>query len=123
MSDRVIGATIPNAQAILDEVNAEISQNPICIYSKGTDTAPRCRFTIETAQFFQSLGVPFKMIDVLEQPDKRQVLSEMTEWPTLPKVFINQKFYGDTDILGPMLQNGELEQILRQTFTERVQPS
>ena len=28
----------------------------------------------------------------------------MTDWPTLPKVFINGKFYGDTDILGPMAE-------------------
>jgi monothiol glutaredoxin len=40
----------------------------------------------------------------------------MTNWPTLPKVFINGKFYGDTDILGPMAQNGELQKILEETF-------
>ncbi len=40
----------------------------------------------------------------------------MTDWPTLPKVFIAGKFYGDTDILGPMAQEGELEPILAETF-------
>ena len=40
---------------------------------------------------------------------KREALAEMTNWPTLPKVFINGTFYGDTDILGPMVENGELE--------------
>jgi monothiol glutaredoxin len=40
----------------------------------------------------------------------------MTNWPTLPKVFINGKFYGDTDILGPMAQNGELQTVLKETF-------
>ena len=40
----------------------------------------------------------------------------MTNWPTLPKVFIDGKFYGDTDILGPMAQNGELQTVLRDAF-------
>jgi monothiol glutaredoxin len=34
----------------------------------------------------------------------------------LPKVFINGKFYGDTDILGPMADNGELEAVLKEAF-------
>jgi monothiol glutaredoxin len=48
--------------------------------------------------------------------DKRQALSEMTDWPTLPKVFINGQFYGDTDILGPMEESGELQALLKKTF-------
>jgi len=47
---------------------------------------------------------------------KRQVLSEMTDWPTLPKVFIAGKFYGDTDILEPMAQSGELQKVLEEAF-------
>jgi monothiol glutaredoxin len=47
---------------------------------------------------------------------KRDALSEMTNWPTLPKVFINGTFYGDTDILGPMAQSGELQKVLEETF-------
>jgi monothiol glutaredoxin len=40
----------------------------------------------------------------------------MTDWPTLPKVFIRGKFYGDTDILGPMAENGELQSTLKEAF-------
>ncbi len=53
-------------------------------------------------EFFNRFGYPFEVIDVLENMPKREALAEMTNWPTLPKVFINGKFYGDTDILGPM---------------------
>jgi monothiol glutaredoxin len=54
---------------------------------------------------------------------KREVLSQMTEWPTLPKVFIGGKFYGDTDILGPMHENGELKTVLAEAFAGRPEPS
>jgi monothiol glutaredoxin len=53
--------------------------------------------------------------------EKREVLAEMTNWPTLPKVFIDGKFYGDTDILGPMAQNGELRTVLRDAFGSEPQ--
>lgn len=99
-----------------NEIEREIAGNKILVYGKGTKTMPRCGFTLETIEFFNSFGYPFEVIDVLENMPKREVLAEMTNWPTLPKVFINGKFYGDTDILGPMAQNGELQNVLQEIF-------
>lgn len=101
------------------EVEAELRQHPIMIYSKGTKDMPRCGFTMETIQFFQQFDVPFEMQDVLDNPEKRQFLSDMTDWPTLPKIFINGQFYGDTDILGPMAERGELQTLLNETFNQQ----
>jgi monothiol glutaredoxin len=99
-----------------EEIEREIAANKILVYGKGTKTMPRCGFTLETIEFFNNFGYPFEVVDVLENMSKREVLSEMTNWPTLPKVFINGKFYGDTDILGPMAQNGELQKVFEETF-------
>jgi monothiol glutaredoxin len=104
------------------EIEREVAANTILVYGKGTKTMPRCGFTLETIQFFDSFGYPFEVIDVLENMPKREVLSEMTNWPTLPKVFINGKFYGDTDILGPMAENGELQKVLHEAFGHAGQP-
>lgn len=98
------------------EIESEIQRNRILVYGKGTRQAPRCGFTLETVQFFDDLGFPFEVVDVLANTEKRNALSEMTNWPTLPKVFINGKFYGDTDILAPMLENGELQRVLGEAF-------
>jgi len=103
------------------EIAAEVAANKILVYGKGTKTAPRCGFTLETIQFFDHFGYPFEVVDVLENMPKREVLAEMTNWPTLPKVFIDGKFYGDTDILGPMAQNGELQTVLREAFGGEAQ--
>jgi monothiol glutaredoxin len=99
-----------------DEITREITANRIVVYGKGTKAAPRCGFTLETIEFFTGFGYPFEVIDVLENIPKRDALSEMTDWPTLPKVFIKGKFYGDTDILGPMAQSGELQTTLEEAF-------
>ncbi|GAC1658176.1 MAG: Grx4 family monothiol glutaredoxin [Candidatus Elarobacter sp.] len=99
-----------------DEIKREITDNPIVVYGKGTKDAPRCGFTLETIQFFNAFGYPFEVVDVLENMPKRQALSEMTDWQTLPKVFIAGQFYGDTDILGPMAKSGELTKVLEAAF-------
>jgi monothiol glutaredoxin len=99
-----------------EEIEREVAANKILVYGKGTKTMPRCGFTLETIEFFNHFGYPFEVIDVLENMPKREVLSEMTNWPTLPKIFINGKFYGDTDIVGPMAQNGELQTLLKEAF-------
>ncbi len=104
------------SQQLVQEINGEITAHKIVIYGKGTKTAPRCGFTLETIEFFNRFGYPFEVVDVLENPNKRETLSEMTNWPTLPKVFINGKFYGDTDILGPMNEKGELAALLEESF-------
>jgi monothiol glutaredoxin len=104
------------SDTLKSEIAAEISANKILVYGKGTKTAPRCGFTLETIEFFNHFGYPFEVVDVLENMEKREELSEMTNWPTLPKVFIDGKFYGDTDILGPMAQSGELQTVLRDAF-------
>ncbi len=99
-----------------EEIAREIAENTILVYGKGTKTAPRCGFTLETIEFFNRFGYPFEVIDVLENMPKREALAQMTDWPTLPKVFINGKFYGDTDILGPMAESGELQTTLEKAF-------
>ena len=101
-------------------IDREIGEHTILVYGKGTKDAPRCGFTLETIQFFDELGYPFEVVDVLFDEAKRKTLSEMTNWPTLPKVFIKGKFYGDTDVLGPMRDNGELGTVLQDAFREKV---
>ncbi len=101
---------------IEDEIQGEIKKHKILIYGKGTKAMPMCGFTKETMQFFDKYGYPYELVDVLQNPAKREVLTKMTNWPTLPKVFIDGKFYGDTDILDPMEKKGEVEPLLKDAF-------
>lgn len=105
----------------LDEttIKQEIQDNPILIYGKGTKEAPKCGFTVETIQFFEKYGYPFTVIDVLNDMPRREILSKMTNWPTLPKVFIGTEFYGDTDILDEMEKKGEVKPLLDRVFQKK----
>jgi monothiol glutaredoxin len=99
-----------------DDIKREIADNTVLVYGKGTKDAPRCGFTLETIQFFNAFGYPFEVVDVLENMPKREALAQLTDWPTLPKVFIGGQFYGDTDILEPMARSGELTKLLEKAF-------
>src|SRR5438046_1276795 len=104
------------ADPIEDEIQQEIKSHKILVYGKGTKTMPMCGFTRETMQFFDKYGYPYEIIDVLQNQPKRDTLTRITNWPTLPKVFINGQFYGDTDVLEPMEKKGELAPLLKSTF-------
>jgi monothiol glutaredoxin len=104
-------------------VKEEIKKHKILIYGKGTKEFPKCGFTIETMEFFNRFGYSYEIIDVLNDMEKRNYLTQMTNWPTLPKVFINGKFYGDTDILEPMAKKGELQAILKEAFEGSNKPA
>ncbi len=104
------------ADPIEEEIQQEIKAHKILIYGKGTKMMPMCGFTKETMSFFDKYGYPYEVVDVLQNPAKREVLTKMTNWPTLPKVFIDGQFYGDTDNLGPMEQKGEVEPLLKTAF-------
>ena len=103
---------------IEDQIKEEITANKILIYGKGTKAAPKCGFTAETVQFFNKYGYPFEVVNCLEDMTKREALNKMTNWPTLPKVFIDGKFYGDTDILDEMESKGEVEPLIKAAFGE-----
>lgn len=110
------------SDTIRQEIESEIAGNTVVVYGKGTKEMPRCGFTLETVEFFKRFGYPFEVVDVLENMPKREALSAMTDWPTLPKVFIAGKFYGDTDILGPMDEQGELRPLLDEAFAGKAEP-
>ena len=112
-----------SADVIRTEIDKEVAENTILVYGKGTKDMPRCGFTRETIAFFNRYGYPFEVVDVLENMPKREVLSKMTNWPTLPKIFIAGKFYGDTDILEPMAENGELKTVLAEAFPGTPEPA
>ncbi len=106
------------ADPIEEEIQQEIKANKILIYGKGTKALPMCGFTRETMQFFDKYGYSYEVVDVLQNQAKRETLTRMTNWPTLPKVFINGQFYGDTDVLDPMEKKGEIEPLLKAAFEQ-----
>src|ERR1700736_6187968 len=73
---------------------------------------PACGFSARSVAMLQSLGRPFAAVDVLPDPRIRQELSSLSDWPTIPQLFIDGELVGGCDIVTEMYQSGELQQAL-----------
>ena len=52
-------------------------------------------------------------INVLEDEQVRQEIKDYSQWPTIPQLYINEKFIGGADIVSEMYETGELLELLR----------
>lgn len=99
------------SEELKQRIRQEIGENPIHIYMKGTPDFPMCGFSKAACDAFCSLGVSFTATNVLEDLDSyRAALMEVSNWPTIPQVFIGGEFIGGSDIVRQMLASGELQQ-------------
>lgn len=97
---------------IRDAIAQAIDENPVILFMKGTPDQPMCGFSARTAGALQSLGAPFAAVDILPDPRIRQELSALSNWPTIPQLFVNGELIGGADIVAELYESGELAQVL-----------
>ena len=96
-----------------EQIINDIKNNPVILYMKGTQDMPMCGFSNSVVQLLRQYGVEFKDVNVLEDPEIRVKLSEYSNWPTIPQLFINGELIGGCDIVMEMDTKGELKDILK----------
>src|SRR5437588_6284057 len=102
----------PAANPLRDAITEAIEENRVILFMKGTPDQPACGFSARTVGCLQSLGTPFAAVNVLGDPRIRQELSALSEWPTIPQLFIGGELVGGCDIVTEMFETGELAQAL-----------
>ena len=95
-----------------DKIINDIKSNQIIIYMKGTKEMPMCGFSNSVVQILNHYGVDFHDVNVLDDPQIRIKLSEYSEWPTIPQLFVKGELIGGADITMELHQNGKLLDIL-----------
>jgi monothiol glutaredoxin len=100
------------ANPMREAIQSAISENPVILFMKGNPEQPACGFSARTVAMLQSLGQPFAAVDILPDPRIRQELSALSNWPTIPQLFINGELIGGCDIITEMYQSGELQDAL-----------
>jgi len=98
---------------VLKEIEREVGENRIVLYMKGTPAFPMCGFSAATVQVLREIGVPFKAVDVLAEPEKRDGIKAFSNWPTIPQVYVDGKFVGGCDVVREMHARGELAPLLK----------
>ena len=90
----------------------DIEDNQVILYMKGTKDMPMCGFSNSVVQILNHYGVEYKDVNVLEDPMIRIKLSEHSNWPTIPQLFVQGELIGGADIANELHQNGQLLDIL-----------
>jgi monothiol glutaredoxin len=91
-----------------DQIKEAIDENDVILFMKGTPDQPMCGFSARTVAILQSVGKPFAAVNILPDPRIRQELSAVSNWPTIPQLFIDGEFVGGCDIVTEMYESGEL---------------
>ena len=93
-------------------IQQAIDENPVMLFMKGTPDQPACGFSMRASAALNALGVRYAALDILPDPRIRQELSALSNWPTIPQLFVNGKLVGGCDIMLEMYETGELAELL-----------
>jgi monothiol glutaredoxin len=94
--------------SVHDRIQQEVSGSDVLLFMKGTPVFPQCGFSAAAVGILSNLGVKFKSVDVLKDPEIRQGIKEFSNWPTIPQLYVKGEFVGGSDILREMYEADEL---------------
>ena len=98
---------------VVDRIKQQLDSTPILIYMKGTPQFPQCGFSARTTQALSACGVEYGYVNVLADPEVRQHLPSISNWPTFPQLFINGELVGGCDITMELFERGELQALCK----------
>ncbi|MDF3070984.1 MAG: grxC [Polyangiaceae bacterium] len=78
-------------------------------------TTPFCGYCVRAKYLLEGKAVPFKEVDVSDDPAKRKWLLDVTRQRTVPQIFINGKPVGGFDDLARLNRSGELDRLLAES--------
>ncbi len=98
---------------VQERIRAEIDNNPVVLFMKGTPEYPMCGFSSRAVQALQSAGAePMRVVNVLEDPELRANLPRFSDWPTFPQLFVRGELIGGCDIVVELAESGALARML-----------
>jgi monothiol glutaredoxin len=103
---------------VFERIKQDVTSNPVVLYMKGTPVFPQCGFSAAVVQILSHIGVKFKGVDVLTDPEIRQGIKEFSNWPTIPQLYVKGEFVGGCDIIREMFESGELQELLKSNGIE-----
>jgi monothiol glutaredoxin len=92
-----------------DQIQHVIDTEPVAVFIKGTAEAPACGNSMRALQALWQAGAPIAAVDVLPDPRIRQELTALSDWPTIPQVFVKGELIGGADIAEELSASGELK--------------
>lgn len=99
--------------SVIEKIQQMVKDNGIMLFMKGEKDAPACGFSAQVLHILNKYDVNYTTFNVLEDWDVREGIKAFSNWPTIPQLYVNEKFVGGCDITMELDRKGELEQILK----------
>ena len=97
-----------------DRIQDVIENEPVALFMKGTPQFVMCGNSDRALRALREAGAPVTAVNILPDPAIRQELQAISEWPTIPQVFVKGQLVGGADITQELAETGELERILEE---------
>jgi Grx4 family monothiol glutaredoxin len=91
-----------------DAIAGAIAEKDVLLFMKGTPEQPMCGFSARTVAALEAHKAAFFAVDVLPDPRIRQELSAISNWPTIPQLFVKGELVGGCDIITELADGGQL---------------
>jgi monothiol glutaredoxin len=97
---------------VRERIKETIESEPVVLFMKGTPERVFCGNSGRALDALRSVGAPVTAVDVLPDPAIREELSALSNWPTIPQVFVRGELVGGADIVQELAETGELTRTL-----------
>ena len=71
-----------------EKIIKQISDNKVILFMKGTKEMPMCGFSSTVVNILNMHNIDYEAVNILEDPNIRISLSEHSNWPTIPQLFV-----------------------------------
>ena len=95
-----------------EQIQQVIDSSDVALFMKGTPQFVMCGNSMRALEALRRAEAPVTAVDVLPDPRIRQELSALSNWPTIPQVFVKGELIGGADIVEELEASGELERTL-----------
>ena len=97
---------------VVERIKVELGSNPVVLFMKGTPDFPQCGFSAQTVAALRAVGAEFSYVNIFEEPEMREALKRLSNWPTYPQLYVKGELVGGCDIALEMYKSGELKKLL-----------
>ncbi len=100
------------------QIRETIEGEDVVLFMKGTPERVFCGNSARALDALRASDAPVAAVDVLPDPAIRHELSALSNWPTIPQVFVRGELIGGADIVEELAETGELREKLQAALGE-----
>ena len=102
---------------VIERIKAQLENNPVILYMKGTTDFPQCGYSNQAVQVLGACHAQFTAINIFDDLEVREALKSYSNWPTYPQLYIKGELIGGSDIMIDLYNKGELAKMLSAAYS------